>query len=324
MLLSVIIPVYNNAPLLERCLLSLCAPPMAEHAEVVVVDDGSSAPVGETLEAVVRRVLEPRHIAFQMLRQAHQGAATARNKGIEAAQGQYCWFVDADDTADTSQLAPLLAVLLSLPAHADLLHTGAMQLQHSLCTSSSPDVAATQLVPVSTLLQPCSAALDHTTYLVSRSLMQRQPSLRYPAGHSLLEDSCFVLALLEGASCIYSNDSLHPYVRHTDHPSTTAGAWSLQRCETFVPDISFFFNTLVGFLQRHPDIDCDGAFFRRYRYLYLRVLAVKGCPWALLTPFRSQVLPLPPAPKALKERLLFSPFVHRLLAAICCLWRKKR
>jgi len=326
MLLSVIIPFYNNAVLAEGCLRSLCSVPMAGQAEVILVDDGSSLSEHELLQDSALRMLTSWGLPYRLLRQSHRGASAARNLGISEAQGRFLWFVDADDMVFTAQLAPLLEVLQALPDEADLLHTGPMltATQPSQpAAAPAPDAEATQPVSLADLMQPQSPALDHTTYIVRRSLLD-QEGLRYPEGHVLLEDSYFVLSILDKARSVYANTTLQPYLHQVYLPSTTAGAWSARRCKLFVADICYFFEQLQLFGQRHPDADPSGAFFRRYRYVYLRVLAVKGCPWPLLSAFRKQVLSLPPKPQGLKERLFHFAPTHWLVASLFRLFRKRK
>lgn len=85
---SVVIPAYNSAALLPRCLDSVLAQTLAA-AEVLVVDDGSS---DNTAEAVSRY-----GEAVRLLRQPNGGPGVARNSGISAANGDWIAFLDADD-----------------------------------------------------------------------------------------------------------------------------------------------------------------------------------------------------------------------------------
>ena len=86
MRVSVVIPTYNRAELLQRCLESLYAAEVPE-LEVVVVDDGGS----DDSESVVRT------FGARYLRQANSGPATARNLGVKESTGQYVAFIDSDD-----------------------------------------------------------------------------------------------------------------------------------------------------------------------------------------------------------------------------------
>jgi glycosyltransferase involved in cell wall biosynthesis len=84
--LSVIIPTYNRADLVDRCLRSLYACGLPD-LEVIVVDDGGT----DDTPAVARR-----HGATY-LRQANAGPAAARNTGFAASRGELVAFIDSDD-----------------------------------------------------------------------------------------------------------------------------------------------------------------------------------------------------------------------------------
>ncbi len=86
--ISVIVPTYNRAQLLARALQSVvtqATPPM----EVIVVDDGSN---DGTEEVVCTRFPQ-----VQYIRQNNQGVSNTRNRGIEAARGDWLAFLDSDD-----------------------------------------------------------------------------------------------------------------------------------------------------------------------------------------------------------------------------------
>lgn len=310
MQLSVIIPVYGVA--VKECLESfLVLGGLMDEVELIVVDDGSDPPVAPSAGAKLVRI-------------PHGGAAAARNAGLEHASGRFVWFFDADDRLMPGTLSVLLDVLQRLPDDADLFHTGAMT------DISSPgmqppkveaDASATRWVTAAELFVPKSAYLDHTTYIISRRLLCGNSGLRYP-GLSILEDSLFVLQLLEAAKCIYVNETLRPYLRLSYVRSTTAGAWDVERCNRFVPDICYFFDYYGAYLMRHSDIASGAACYRRLRYVYMRVLAVKGCPWPLMRAFRSASFGGFPL-SGIRERLLFSPPFCRTLSFLCRLFRKK-
>ena len=90
-LISVIIPVYNVAPYLKRCLDSVAAQTW-ENLEVWLVDDGSTD--GSLALCEARAEQDSR---FRVLRQANAGVSAARNRGMDHAAGQYLQFVDGDD-----------------------------------------------------------------------------------------------------------------------------------------------------------------------------------------------------------------------------------
>lgn len=88
--LSIIIPVYNGAPLLYRCIDSIFNQNTQYLYEIIIVDDGST---DNSVELIKARK-EPNIVLFQ---QQNAGPAVARNKGVELAKGKYVAFLDADD-----------------------------------------------------------------------------------------------------------------------------------------------------------------------------------------------------------------------------------
>lgn len=103
--LSVVMPVYNAAPYIGAALDSILAQTLPV-TEIIVVDDGSSdgsADVAATRPGVT------------VIRQPNRGAATALNRGVEAATGEYLTFLDADDLWSETKLARQFSVLTSPP-----------------------------------------------------------------------------------------------------------------------------------------------------------------------------------------------------------------
>lgn len=88
---SVIVPVYNQAPYLAECLDSVLEQTLRD-IEVVCVDDGSTDGSERLLEDYAAR--DPR---IRVLRQKNAGAGRARNCGIGKARGEFIAFMDADD-----------------------------------------------------------------------------------------------------------------------------------------------------------------------------------------------------------------------------------
>lgn len=88
--LSVIIPTYNNAPYLERCISSLL--PIDSSMQIIVVDDGSTDNTQQVLTAIKNRIPQ-----IEIICQSNLGVSSARNAGIKKATGRFVLFVDADD-----------------------------------------------------------------------------------------------------------------------------------------------------------------------------------------------------------------------------------
>lgn len=91
--LSIIIPMYNVEPYIERCLSSLQDQdiPMEEY-EIICINDGSP---DNSREVVIRFQRQNKNII--LIDQSNQGVSKARNNGINVARGKYLLFVDPDD-----------------------------------------------------------------------------------------------------------------------------------------------------------------------------------------------------------------------------------
>ena len=107
MFLSIIIPVYKVEPYLRECLDSVAASPL-DCWEAILVDDGSPDGCPQLCDAYAAKDRR-----FRVIHQEHAGVAAARNAGLDAAQGEWCWFVDADAVVDMRYTETMMRWLLS-------------------------------------------------------------------------------------------------------------------------------------------------------------------------------------------------------------------
>ncbi len=108
-LISIVIAVYNDWKLLDRCLRSLAGQVAAPKFEVIVVDDGSS-------ESAPEHILQwNASFALLSLRQSHQGISIARNFGVRRSTGSVLLFVDTDCRFHQNCLAALASTMDSFP-----------------------------------------------------------------------------------------------------------------------------------------------------------------------------------------------------------------
>ena len=89
--LSCIMPVYNGEEYLEKSVQSVLDQSFAWF-ELILVNDGSTDRTADLCAEFARKDERVR-----VLTQPNKGAAAARNAGIQAAEGRYITFVDADD-----------------------------------------------------------------------------------------------------------------------------------------------------------------------------------------------------------------------------------
>lgn len=88
---SLLVAVYNTETYIERCLESLLNQSLS-NIEIILVNDGSTDKSPEIME-----VYEKRDERIRVIHQNNQGLGAVRNRGIEAAQGEFIAFIDADD-----------------------------------------------------------------------------------------------------------------------------------------------------------------------------------------------------------------------------------
>lgn len=116
MKLSIIVPIYNVAPYLRKCVDSLLAQDISDY-EIILVDDGSTDDSGNIADEIVKEAMSiatnrqspiANHPTLSVIHQENAGLSAARNAGVAKAQGEYIWFVDSDDYVESNVLGVLM------------------------------------------------------------------------------------------------------------------------------------------------------------------------------------------------------------------------
>lgn len=89
--LTIVTPVYNAEPYLDDCIKSVIAQ-NTDKIELILVNDGSIDSSASICEEYASK-----YSFIKYINQANLGPSAARNRGIEAATGDYITFLDADD-----------------------------------------------------------------------------------------------------------------------------------------------------------------------------------------------------------------------------------
>lgn len=123
MIVSLILPVYNVAPYISRCLKSVMDQTYTGTMECILVDD-----CGEDDSMAIARQLIAQYqgqIIFRILSHDHnRGLSAARNTGIRAAQGDYLYFLDSDDWIDPQCIASMVSLVERYPG-VEMVQAGA-------------------------------------------------------------------------------------------------------------------------------------------------------------------------------------------------------
>ncbi len=88
---SVIVPVYNVEPYIDRCMESLLGQSLKD-IEIILVDDGSPDNCPQICDKYAEQ-----YDNVKVVHQANAGLGPARNSGMQVATGDYIGFVDSDD-----------------------------------------------------------------------------------------------------------------------------------------------------------------------------------------------------------------------------------
>ena len=90
---SIIVPAYNASNYIEKCIDSLLNQTLKD-IEIIIVNDGSTDDTAEKLSKYEDEI--------KVITQKNVGVASARNKGLSVANGEYIAYVDSDDWIDSN------------------------------------------------------------------------------------------------------------------------------------------------------------------------------------------------------------------------------
>lgn len=90
-LISVVIPVYNTAPYLEKCLESVVNQTY-QNLQVIIINDGSTDNSAEICQK-----FSEKDDRIEFINKQNEGVSIARNIGIEKSKGEWIYFLDSDD-----------------------------------------------------------------------------------------------------------------------------------------------------------------------------------------------------------------------------------
>ncbi len=102
---SIVVPVYNVADYLPGCIASILSQDFTDY-ELILVDDGSTDNSGDLCEQLA--AAHPTRL-IRVIHQENKGLGGARNTGMQAACGEFLFFIDSDDTIAAGCLRKIAA-----------------------------------------------------------------------------------------------------------------------------------------------------------------------------------------------------------------------
>ena len=212
---SIVMPCYQSGETLERSVWSVQAQTFGDW-ELIAVDDGSTDGTLARLRALA--ATEPR---MRVLHQENGGVSAARNAGIDAAQGEWLFFLDADDrlTADA------LAMLLDMADDALDMVCGAYEMRFAdeggrcerhACVDGDLQTVLESLIRGDSALNSMCARLYRTQLI-------REHGVRAPEGVKVGEDVLFNLsAFIAARAWRMSGETVYIYEFGGDSAMTRA------------------------------------------------------------------------------------------------------
>lgn len=147
--ISVILTHFNKGLLLQRTIESL-QPDLPELLEIIVVDDASTDPTWPDFsQALVERFPKVKIIQNN----DNKGPANRLNQGGHAAQGDYLFFMDADDVLAPNRLKQILELMQT--TSADLFYGNKVKIYDLAAIDQFPEMQTT------TIDQPLSYMIQH-------------------------------------------------------------------------------------------------------------------------------------------------------------------
>lgn len=213
---SVIIPVYNSAEFLNKCIDSIVLQGYDDF-ELILVDDGSTDVSRQICQEYVRK-----YDNVQLIMQENSGPSAARNHGIHRAAGEYLAFVDSDDWVMPDYFRKLERAVSESP---DLVFFGRCHSgKGNIVTSAFPSGVYTskeQIIDFIARNYSTGDIASCTNKLFSRNLFADE-ALKFPTGTVVEEDLQFVLSAIDHSETLLSlEDGLYFYHRRKSGSVTT-------------------------------------------------------------------------------------------------------
>lgn len=181
--ISVIVPFFNRIPLLLEAIESVLQQTY-KNFELILVDDGSTDDIDDVV------ALSQKEQCIRLLCQQNQGAAAARNYGIQEAKGDYIAFLDSDDLFLPDKLQKQIEFMLS--GQYDVSHTSyyVMDMDKRYIRTVDSGYQSGYLFPE--LLGHCEIATP--TVMVKRDVFA-QFDMPFPVDFRIGEDICLWIDL---------------------------------------------------------------------------------------------------------------------------------
>lgn len=260
--ISVIIPTYNAEKYILSCLHALETQTYS-NLEIIMINDGSKDSTNEKIE----NFLKSSSLDVLYISQKNHGQAYCRNRGIDAATGDYIAFIDSDDHIEPDYLEQLYKTAETY--HADVVNCGYRTVKEDGTILS--EVSVSPFAPVTDYGR---AGIFVVWAKLFRTSFLKKQKIKFPE-NKLYEDVPFSIAAKFHAGCVKSIDYIgYSYIQHSNSTMTS----------TRIQTVKFPFEELTDVIS---DLKKDSVsdsfelefevlhFFTGFLFLYCKKLPAK-------------------------------------------------
>lgn len=266
--ISVIVPVYKAEKYLPSCLESIAAQTVFDKIQLILADDGSPDNCG-----IICDEFAAKHDNVLVLHKENGGVSSARNAGLDAAQGEYVGFVDSDDTIAPDYYEKLLAAVEKNNCDMafgsmTLLYKGEMRVWPCWYPENTVLDRAGIIEQYAERMLTDGDQNSVCVKLFKRDIIEKN-SIRFPLGVKIGEDKMFVLEFLSccrtavctgdngyyymdvGSSAMHSDKLLTELLDSFDIEAEKFMKLGLDSQRIYESKSAFIFDMFVVLLQRY-------------------------------------------------------------------------
>ena len=257
--ISIIVPVYNIASYVAKCIESLLGQTLS-GIEIILVDDGSSDESGRICDKY--RLRDPRIL---VIHKKNGGLSSARNAGIDAASGKYIGFVDGDDWVSVNMYQELY--YLAESEKAQIVSCKYREVYEEDAVGASGKKTFSTLSQKNALkrffLRQISESVCDKLFL--RTMFS---DIRFPEGE-INEDTCVVVKLLlQSRKVVFLERELYFYRKRTGSITRSGYSHAFQIVTRHLSQIASWIMT--DYPPPHPNM--KNFFGTHYYFLLLAIL----------------------------------------------------
>ena len=225
--ISVIIPAYNCADTIERCVDSI-ANQTYKNTEIIIINDGSADNTAAVCQQLTKKYPQLKYVETK-----NAGVSAARNRGMKEAFGDYILFIDSDDTINEKFIEHTLATAVEnnvnvVYGEVDLIKNGNTIEQRKFPRKKSTLAESGDILLNCDWLFACPGALIKKSIIGDHSF---RTDMKYS------EDTYFMFQIIGDQEYCFDSRAKYQYLYNSD--SATHKKMTEQGIDTYIADFTF-------------------------------------------------------------------------------------